>query len=78
MKTIMQFKDINTEDIKDIAVKAGDAIMEIYNKDFQIEEKQDNSPLTEADLKSNEIICEALNSLYPSIPLMSEENKQEE
>lgn len=72
----MQFKDINIEDIKDIAVKAGDAIMEIYNKDFQIEQKQDNSPLTEADLKSNEIICEALNSLYPSIPLMSEENKQ--
>ncbi|MBU3015212.1 3'(2'),5'-bisphosphate nucleotidase CysQ [Poseidonibacter lekithochrous] len=72
----MQFKDINIEDIKNIAVKAGDAIMEIYNKDFQIEQKQDNSPLTEADLKSNEIICEALNSLYPSIPLMSEENKQ--
>ena len=73
---IMQFKDINIEDIKQIALKAGIAIMEIYNKDFKIDYKDDKSPLTEADTKSNEIICEALNDLYPDIPLMSEENKQ--
>ena len=72
----MRFKDINIEDIKDIAIKAGDVIMEIYNKDFQIDYKDDKSPLTEADLKSNEIICNALTNLYPNIPLMSEENKQ--
>lgn len=72
----MQFKDINIEDIKNIAIKAGDAIMEIYNKDFQVDYKDDKSPLTEADLKSNEIICNKLQELYPSIPLMSEENKQ--
>ena len=71
-----QFKDIKIEDIKQIALKAGDCIMEIYNKDFQIDYKDDKSPLTEADLKSNEIICNALNNLYPDIPLMSEENKQ--
>ena len=74
----MQFKDINIEDIKNIALEAGDAIMEIYNKDFTIEYKDDHSPLTEADLKSNEIICKSLNSLYPNIPIMSEENKQTE
>jgi len=72
----MQFKDINIEDIKDIAVKAGDLIMEIYNKDFQIDYKDDKSPLTEADTKSNELICNKLQELYPDIPLMSEENKQ--
>ncbi|WP_228200550.1 3'(2'),5'-bisphosphate nucleotidase CysQ [Arcobacter peruensis] len=76
MKTIMQFKDINIEDIKNIAVKAGDLIMEIYNKDFQIDYKDDKSPLTEADTKSNELICNKLQELYPDIPLMSEENKQ--
>ncbi len=72
----MQFKDINIEDIKNIAVKAGDLIMEIYNKDFQIDYKDDKSPLTEADTKSNELICNKLQELYPDIPLMSEENKQ--
>lgn len=74
MKMIMLFKTINIEDIKYIAKKAGDAIMEIYERDFQVEYKEDESPLTEADLKSNEIICEFLQKLYPTIPLLSEEN----
>jgi len=67
---------INIEDIKKIALEAGKAIMQIYNKDFNVEYKDDNSPLTEADLKSNEIICNALQELFPNIPIMSEENKQ--
>jgi len=69
------FKDIDIEQIIAIAKDAGDAIMKIYNKDFTIEYKDDKSPLTEADLKSNEIICKALNELYPTIPILSEENK---
>lgn len=67
---------INIEDIKKIALGAGEIIMEIYNKDFSIEYKDDKSPLTEADLKSNELICNSLQKLYPNIPIMSEENKQ--
>lgn len=73
---VTQFKDINVEDIKKIALSAGELIMEIYNRDFKIDYKDDKSPLTEADLKSNELICTALTNLYPDIPLMSEENKQ--
>ncbi|MEA2019880.1 MAG: 3'(2'),5'-bisphosphate nucleotidase CysQ [Campylobacterota bacterium] len=69
---------INIKDIKDIALTAGTAIMKIYEKDFKIEYKDDKSPLTEADLKSNEIICESLQKLYPSIPILSEENKEVE
>ena len=68
-------KDIDVKQIIAIAKDAGDAIMEIYNKDFTVEYKNDKSPLTEADLKSNEMICKALNELYPSIPILSEENK---
>ena len=49
--------------------------MKIYQKDFQIEYKEDSSPLTEADLKANEIICSSLKKLYPEIPILSEENK---
>jgi len=68
--------EINLDDIKETAVKAGNAIMEIYNRDFQIVYKEDKSPLTEADLRSNEIICFELEKLYPNIPILSEENKE--
>ena len=43
----------------DIAIKAakeaGNAILEIYQGDFKVSKKNDNSPITEADLKSNKI-----------------------
>ena len=69
-------KNIDLEKIVAIAKEAGDAIMEIYNKDFTINYKDDKSPLTQADIKANDIICNALLKLYPNIPIMSEENKQ--
>ena len=69
---------IDLEEIKNIAFDASKVIMEIYCKDFKVDYKDDNSPLTEADLKSNEIICSSLKKLYPKIPIMSEENKQTE
>ena len=69
---------IDLEVVVTIAKEAGDAIMEIYDKDFQIDYKDDKSPLTEADTKSNKIICDALAKAYPEIPLLSEENKAEE
>lgn len=62
-------------EIIQIAQKAGDAILEIYNKDFNVEYKDDKSPLTDADKVSNEIITEALQKLTPQIPIISEENK---
>ncbi len=69
---------IELEKIVAIAKEAGEAIMQIYTKDFTIEYKDDKSPLTEADLKANDIICTTLQKLYPHIPVMSEENKQVE
>ena len=71
-------ESIDIEDIKSIAKEAGDAIMEIYRRDFGVDYKDDKSPLTEADLRSNEIICSRLEKLYGEIPIMSEENKQVE
>ncbi|MDD2790998.1 MAG: 3'(2'),5'-bisphosphate nucleotidase CysQ [Sulfurimonas sp.] len=68
-------EQINIEAIKKIAFDAGDAIMKIYAQDFDVAYKDDKSPLTEADIKSNEIICNALENLYPNIPILSEENK---
>ncbi|MEA1917907.1 MAG: 3'(2'),5'-bisphosphate nucleotidase CysQ [Campylobacterota bacterium] len=68
--------EIDLKKIEQIAVEAGEAILEIYNEEFEVNFKDDNSPLTKADLKSNEIICEALKKLYPTIEIMSEEDDE--
>jgi 3'(2'), 5'-bisphosphate nucleotidase len=57
-----------------IAKKAGEAIMQIYAKDFSVEYKEDQSPLTEADLAAHHLICGELSKLYPNIPILSEES----
>ena len=49
--------------------------MEIYNSNFKINFKDDNSPLTDADTESNRIICDRLVKEFPKIPVISEENK---
>ena len=64
------------EDILKTAWQVGKEIMNIYLKDFNVEYKDDKSPLTEADTKANEIICNSLKKLYPNIPIMSEEYKE--
>ena len=56
------------------ALRAGKEIMEVYNSVFEVEYKDDNSPLTEADKKANEIINSFL--IPTQIPIISEENKQ--
>ncbi len=55
------------------AVDAGKVILDIYNTDFDVEYKKDESPLTLADLKANELIKKRLDTT--SIPVLSEEGK---
>jgi 3'(2'), 5'-bisphosphate nucleotidase len=62
------------EDLVLIAEQAGTAIMDIYGQDFEVVHKEDQSPLTQADLASHRIICDALAALTPDIPLLSEES----
>jgi 3'(2'), 5'-bisphosphate nucleotidase len=59
-----------------IAANAGRAIMEIYNKPegWGVEMKADDSPLTRADLRANDIIVAGLTALAPQIPVLSEES----
>lgn len=53
---------------------AGKAIMKIYQQvDHGIEIKDDQSPLTQADLQANAILVEGLKKLWPGIPVLSEE-----
>jgi len=66
---------INTKDIVAIAKEAGNAIMQIYSQDFEVEYKQDKSPLTLADKKANDIIENSLSQLSVNLPILSEEGK---
>ncbi|RLD25567.1 MAG: 3'(2'),5'-bisphosphate nucleotidase [Bacteroidetes bacterium] len=56
------------------SLEAGQAIMQVYDTAFNVEYKDDKSPLTEADKRANEIISSYL--LPTKIPIISEENKQ--
>jgi len=57
----------------DAAIEAGKAIMDVYLDDYEVNYKEDNSPLTIADKNAHKIIAEHLANT--GIPLMSEEGK---
>jgi len=57
-----------------LAREAGDRIMSIYNRDFSVQRKDDNSPLTEADMAAHAVIDDGLEALAPEYPLLSEES----
>ncbi len=62
------------EGIKAIAILAGKAILEVYNgSDLGITIKEDDSPLTKADLISNQIILEGIKKISDD-PILSEES----
>lgn len=65
---------INFNDVIELAKQAGTAIMKIYNRDFTVDVKADDSPLTEADLVSHHCIMDGLKKLTPDIPVLSEES----
>lgn len=56
-----------------LAEEAGRKIMEVYARGFDIEQKQDRSPLTEADMAAHHVINAGLNRLAPGVPVLSEE-----
>ncbi len=60
---------------KKLALEAGEIIMKIYNTDFDVEVKSDESPLTMADKNANDIIVKALIEAYPNYAILSEEEK---
>lgn len=53
---------------------AGEAILRIYSQEFDVEQKDDASPLTAADLASHHVIHDALQDLTPDVPVLSEES----
>jgi len=67
--------DIDVQKICNIAREAGKAILEIYETDFDVTIKVDNSPLTAADEAAHKIIVNHLKELHSDIPCLSEEGK---
>lgn len=59
--------------IEAAARSAGEAILKIYETDFEIERKDDDSPVTQADIDAERIILDALHHLAPDIPAVAEE-----
>jgi 3'(2'), 5'-bisphosphate nucleotidase len=59
-----------------IVERAGAAIMQVYDAGFTVQRKEDNSPLTLADLESQRVIIEGLRQITPDIPILSEESAQ--
>ena len=52
---------------------AGKISIDLYKKGLQIEIKKDNSPVSNGDLKVNELISNKIKDLTPNIPIVSEE-----
>ena len=61
-------------EILNIAIEAGKEILKVYKKNIIIKSKEDNSPLTIADINSNNIIINKLKNVDTSIPILSEES----
>jgi len=67
--------EIDVNKIIVVAKAAGDKILEIYNNEsFNHQLKTDNSPLTEADTVSHNLITQQLKNITPTIPIISEES----
>ena len=60
----------------EIAREAGQIILNIYESEFKINSKEDNTPVTCADLAANELIVKKLSELTPDIPILSEESTE--
>ena len=58
-------------------LKAKEKIMEIYNRGFDVEIKEDNSPVTIADKTADRIIREHLQKMFPDYAFLTEESEDD-
>lgn len=61
----------------DICLQAAVPVMEVYGQDFTPEQKEDRSPVTEADKRAEAVILKALAALLPDTPVLAEEKFSE-
>lgn len=63
-------------DIIRVADEASEKVLRIYQSDFKVSYKEDESPITAADVASHEIIVKGLHNISRDIPILSEEGAQ--
>ena len=68
----IDFKKV-TEELIPVFDAAGLVSIDLYKKGLKIEIKEDGSPVSNGDLKVNELICKKIKELTPDIPIISEE-----
>lgn len=61
------------DDLATAASEAGEAILEVVRRGFDVESKQDTSPVTEADRAAELVILAALARAAPGVPVIAEE-----
>ena len=61
------------EGLIDTFIEAGDETIKLYNEGLKIEIKEDGSPVSNGDLKADDLISKKISSLTPNIPIISEE-----
>jgi 3'(2'), 5'-bisphosphate nucleotidase len=71
-------RDLLLDTARRAAFAAGEAIMRVYAQDFDIREKTDKTPVTEADLAAERVIVALLEEAFPDIPVISEERVEAE
>jgi 3'(2'), 5'-bisphosphate nucleotidase len=60
------------------ALAAGEAILKVYAEPFDVVQKSDSTPVTEADFAAERVIVTMLNAAFPDIPVVSEETVPED
>ena len=62
------------DNLIDVFFKAGETSLELRNKGLNKETKSDNTPVTNADIKVNNILTNKIKEITPEIPIVSEES----
>ncbi len=65
---------VQLETLCAIAVLAGEQVMDVYAQAFTVWQKDDASPLTEADLRADRVIRAGLEQYFPGVFILSEES----
>ena len=64
---------IISESLIDTFINAGEVSIDLYKKGLNIEIKEDRSPVSNGDIKVNELITSKIKNLTPNLPIISEE-----
>jgi 3'(2'), 5'-bisphosphate nucleotidase len=72
-KSTIANRDVLLTGFATACIAAGEAILEVYHSDFEVNVKGDTSPVTAADQAGEAIILQALATMLPDVPVIAEE-----